>query len=73
MTPGNSSGTSYLIWDQILKLSTLKFMMPLREMALIHCFSTGSWFKFIEYFPKLINNGFRLQDILGNCFGRYSF
>lgn len=50
----------------ILKLSTLKFMMPLRDTALNPCFSTESWFKFLKYFSESINNGFSLQDVLGN-------
>lgn len=50
----------------IMKLTTLKFMMPLRDTAPIHFFPTKSWFKFLEYFPELINNGFRPEDILGN-------
>ena len=41
-------------------------MMPFRDAALTHCFSVESFFRFLEYFPELINIGFRLEDISGN-------
>ena len=50
----------------ILKLTALKFMMPFRDAVLTHCFSAESYFRFLEYFPELINIGFRLEDIFGN-------
>ena len=61
----------------ILKHTTLKFMMPFRDAALTHCFSAESFFRFLEYFPELINIGFRLEDIFGNegfgsSIGRFS-
>ena len=48
------------------KINKIKFMMPFRDAALTHCFSVESFFRFLEYFPELINIGFRLEDISGN-------
>lgn len=50
----------------ILKLGTLKFMMPLRDIELTYCLPLESWFKFLECLPELINIGFRVQDVLAN-------
>lgn len=68
MTPGSSSGSSYLVWDQECNNETHHIKIDGAHKR--HNFSSfyflqKSWFKFLEYFPELINNGFRPEDILG--------